>query len=352
MTTILIVDDHKHLAESLATTIPWDTHGVDEVRQAYSGMEAVETFEREPIDILITDIRMPVMSGIELIRIVRARYPQTDCILLTGHAEFEYARQAIELETAHYLLKPVKHDELVDAVTKLIGRRRLRSATDAETVRLKSDLVAAKAELELSAERERTRIAHDLHDIVGYTLTSSMIQLEAAKRQLASDRREEGLQRLQQSHDLMRRSLGQIREIFRIVPSVEPEGDLRTVLERFLQNAESAANIRVDRSFGLPEPVNDADRIKTLLHAALEGITNGIRHGNAAFFRFRLDGSDGELRFSLWNDGSPYGDGPSDGVGLKAMRERAARLGGYVRLSATKDPDGTMLTVTLPYDDR
>lgn len=61
-------------------------------------MEAFEIFESNTVDLLVTDIRMPVMDGIELIRRVRQLQPETHCVLLTAYGEFEYAREAIRLE--------------------------------------------------------------------------------------------------------------------------------------------------------------------------------------------------------------------------------------------------------------
>jgi YesN/AraC family two-component response regulator len=119
MVSVLIVDDHRHLVESLVETVPWASLGVANVAAAYSGSEALETIRRTKVDILITDIRMPGMSGLELIERARALRSGIECILLTGYAEFDYAVKAIELRTFRYLLKPVRTNELVECVRSL-----------------------------------------------------------------------------------------------------------------------------------------------------------------------------------------------------------------------------------------
>lgn len=131
MLSVLIVDDHPHLVEHLQTIIPWSELNVTRVFPAFSGREAWETVLRTPIDILITDIRMPGMSGLELIEKTRAVRPEISCILLTGYAEFEYARKAIELQTFRYLMKPVRLEELIACIRELAAGRRFPDSNHA-----------------------------------------------------------------------------------------------------------------------------------------------------------------------------------------------------------------------------
>lgn len=119
MKSVLIVDDHRHLVESLMTVIPWASLGLADVHGAYSGTEALELLRRERIDLLLTDIRMPGMNGLELIEQARELNGRIHCVLLTGYAEFEYARRAIELQAFRYLMKPVRPDELIACVRLL-----------------------------------------------------------------------------------------------------------------------------------------------------------------------------------------------------------------------------------------
>ncbi|XID92900.1 response regulator [Paenibacillaceae bacterium WGS1546] len=367
MTTLMIVDDHRHIVEDLATTIPWSAHGVDRVLQAYSGPEALERLDREPVDIVVTDIRMPAMSGLELIREIGTRSPATSCLLLTGHAEFEYARAAIEFGAAGYLLKPVRHEELVAAVNRIAAERAEKEAQAAETMRMrdmlqvelprmKAELLAARTDAAQAAEAERDRIVGDIHDIVGYALTAMIVQLEAAGKQLLTDR-EAGIERLEQSRRFARRSLDDIRETLGQLRNRYPgyndedgdsPSDLEGLIERFVQGAEQAVNITVERNVRLPDKIAEPALIKALMNALQEGITNGVRHGGAGKFRLSLEEVGGdELRFELWNDGIPFDDA-YPGNGLSIMSERIGRLGGRTALAATRHPDGTRLSILLP----
>ncbi|SDW77146.1 response regulator [Paenibacillus sp. CF384] len=122
MIQLMLVDDEPSVVDALALRIPWSSLGVVHVFKAYSGAEAWELFQSQQIDIVITDIRMPGMDGLELIRRVRAVRNRTQCLLLTGFAEFEYAQEALRSQVFDYLLKPIGNDELIASVSRLIAR--------------------------------------------------------------------------------------------------------------------------------------------------------------------------------------------------------------------------------------
>ncbi|MEF3304085.1 response regulator [Paenibacillus sp. GYB003] len=124
MFQLLIVDDEASVVDSLADTLPWRDIGITAVFKAYSGGEALETLKTNAIDIMMTDIRMPGMSGIELLALVRREWRRVKCILLSGHAEFAYAREAIRHDAHDYLLKPVGDDEVLAKVGQLVEKLR------------------------------------------------------------------------------------------------------------------------------------------------------------------------------------------------------------------------------------
>ncbi|WP_246469335.1 response regulator transcription factor [Cohnella nanjingensis] len=119
---LLIVDDESHVVDRLATTIDWESIGIAQVYRAYSGHEALAVMEQFSIDIVITDIQMPGMSGLDLIARIRRDWSKTKCVLLSGYSDFQYAKEAIQNQVEDYLLKPVTEQELLDAVAKLRGK--------------------------------------------------------------------------------------------------------------------------------------------------------------------------------------------------------------------------------------
>lgn len=122
MSQLLIVDDEAHVVERLATLVPWSSIGVTAVHKAYSAMEALEELHLHPIDVVLTDIRMPGMNGLELSEKISSNWKKTRCILLSGHADFEYAKEAIRHGASGYLLKPVKDKELLTTVSQVLKK--------------------------------------------------------------------------------------------------------------------------------------------------------------------------------------------------------------------------------------
>lgn len=112
MLQVLLVDDESYVVDDLEIAFPWTKYGVEKVFTAYSGMQALQIIERNSIDILITDIAMPGMTGLELITRVKEFNKTIKCILLTGYAEFEYAQEAIKQGVVDYLIKPLDHNKL------------------------------------------------------------------------------------------------------------------------------------------------------------------------------------------------------------------------------------------------
>ncbi|TLS53814.1 response regulator [Paenibacillus antri] len=121
MHPLLIVDDHAHIVEDIAGTIRWEELGVGPVYKAYSGHGALKVLEEHAVDIVMMDIKMPGMSGLELLDRIRSARPGTKCILLSGFAEFEYAKQAILAQISDYLLKPASNEEIIEVVSRVIG---------------------------------------------------------------------------------------------------------------------------------------------------------------------------------------------------------------------------------------
>jgi two-component system response regulator YesN len=118
---MLIVDDEPIICQGLRQTIPWDTIGVEVVGEAYDGVEALQFVTRQHVDLVLTDIHMDGMDGLELAKGLKELLPQIRIIILSGYDDFEYARQALRLGIEDYLLKPVNIEELM-AMVQSIGK--------------------------------------------------------------------------------------------------------------------------------------------------------------------------------------------------------------------------------------
>ncbi|WP_139995482.1 response regulator [Paenibacillus paridis] len=114
--SVFIADDERIQREGIVKHVPWQQLGMTIAGTAEDGEEALQKIGLLQPDILITDIKMPNMNGLELAAAVRQRYPRTRVIIISGYNEFEYARTAIELSANAYLLKPVNFDELLEVL--------------------------------------------------------------------------------------------------------------------------------------------------------------------------------------------------------------------------------------------
>ncbi len=118
---MLIVEDEQALRNGLAS-LPWREHGIALLPPARNGQEAIEQARENRVDILLTDIRMPGPSGIEVAEYIRQRYPESEILFLSGYGEFEYAQRAISLQACNYILKPSNPKDILTAVDEAKAR--------------------------------------------------------------------------------------------------------------------------------------------------------------------------------------------------------------------------------------
>lgn len=124
---ILLVDDQPNIISSLISCVPWHSLGISSIHTATSAAAAKEILMAHKIDILITDIEMPNEDGLSLINWIRDHNLNPECILLTSHADFFYAKRAISLRVAEYIIQPARDEDIINAVKKTIVKLEERS---------------------------------------------------------------------------------------------------------------------------------------------------------------------------------------------------------------------------------
>ena len=117
----IIIDDEKMIRMGMRKVIPWNTLGIGEVFVAKSGKEALEIIKENKPEIMITDINMDEMTGLDLIDRVKIFLPDIRILVLTGYDKFEYARQCIKLKVHDFFLKPIDEIQLIEAVKKQVA---------------------------------------------------------------------------------------------------------------------------------------------------------------------------------------------------------------------------------------
>jgi two-component system response regulator YesN len=120
MYQLMIVDDDIIIRRGLSQAIPWEEYGIGIAGVAGDGQTALQMMENKVPDIVIADIRMPRVDGLEFAKLVRAKYPEVKVILLTAYKDFEYAKTALQLQVCDYLLKPVDNQALLEVVNRAV----------------------------------------------------------------------------------------------------------------------------------------------------------------------------------------------------------------------------------------
>ncbi|MCI9479379.1 MAG: response regulator [Lachnospiraceae bacterium] len=118
----IIADDEIHICMLLKKLVDWESMGIEIIGQYMDGAAALEAVRTCRPDIVITDIRMPKISGLDIVKTCNAENIKCIFLLLSGHAEFEYAHMALKYNVENYLLKPVNKEELENNLRQIITR--------------------------------------------------------------------------------------------------------------------------------------------------------------------------------------------------------------------------------------
>ncbi len=166
---LLIVDDEIYAIQGIMDSVDWDNLSFDEILTANSYTQALQQFEDKEIDILLSDIEMPFGTGLDLVAWVKENHPETECIFLTCHDEFDFAKQAISLKCLDYLMKPVDPDKLkavlLQGIALIESRRRDEqykkyAQTYMATQEGSGDSQDEKSQLDVIEEAERYIMEH------------------------------------------------------------------------------------------------------------------------------------------------------------------------------------------------
>lgn len=115
MINVLIVDDEPFIRQGLKILINWNYYGYNIIGEASNGKEAIKFIEKNKVDLIISDIKMPEMDGLDLVKNIYQKWnKKIKCIMLSGYYEFEYAKKAIKYGVKEYILKPIEREELTN----------------------------------------------------------------------------------------------------------------------------------------------------------------------------------------------------------------------------------------------
>ena len=152
---IFLVEDEVIIRNGIKRSIDWEAEGYDFAGEASDGELAYPLILKEKPDILITDIRMPFMDGLELSRLVKEKLPDIQILLLTGFEEFEYAKEAIRIGVTEYLLKPISSAKLLEVLEKV--SEKIRKEREEKELLLRYSM-----EMRENTERDKMRFFNQL----------------------------------------------------------------------------------------------------------------------------------------------------------------------------------------------
>lgn len=140
MYTVLLVDDEEMVTQGLSRFVPWEETGFRVAGTASSADKALAFLEKTPVDLVITDITMPVKSGLDLIEALREKYPGIKTVILSGYSDFAYAQQAIRLGALDYLTKPINFGAIRTLLERVRAKLDEESQLSGSSVRLQEVL--------------------------------------------------------------------------------------------------------------------------------------------------------------------------------------------------------------------
>lgn len=174
MVGVFLVEDEYVVREGVKKSIDWKGHGMEMLGEANDGEIAFPQICKSKPDIVITDIKMPFMDGLELARLVKNEFPNIKIIILSGYGEFNYAKTAIELGVTDYLLKPITPDKLLEAVMKVAELVQKDRNSKANFIKFQNEM----------KENEDLARSSFFNDLISYKMNFEEIMLNAKKRKL------------------------------------------------------------------------------------------------------------------------------------------------------------------------
>lgn len=148
MYTLLIADDEPLIRNGVRRIIDWESLGFSTVYLAENGVEALDIIRENHVDLVLTDIVMPFMDGLELSEILSKEYPEIHIVILTGHEDFEYAKQSVNLGVKNYILKPVGAETLYKEMQSICEKLHMDNTQREYVTSLKKQLQQSIPELQ------------------------------------------------------------------------------------------------------------------------------------------------------------------------------------------------------------
>lgn len=185
MLKTIIIDDEALIREGLRTSIEWNNLGYEIIGEAADGEQAIELIQKTLPDVIITDIRMPFMSGLELVEFIKPTLPNAFIIIISGHDEFHYAQKALQLGVYDFILKPFDLDYFIKILTKikydytLRKRHQVKQIPAEDLQQLQCALIESAVFNRMPREQLDAKLgAYQLSSITDHYFSTTIVQID------------------------------------------------------------------------------------------------------------------------------------------------------------------------------
>ncbi|WP_124067148.1 response regulator [Clostridium sp. E02] len=291
--TLLIVDDEAEIRSGLRSIIPWEDYSISVISTAVNGAEALDKIRYYEPDIVITDIQMPGMNGLELVR--RAKEEQFDCsfVILSGYDEFEYARTAIKYGVKEYLLKPISTRDLTELILNLkediVSKRGMQSDQLSTLLKLRKAQISLRKQNLIPQLLRGELTALELKKIIdNYALSikdteSCAVLIQAFSSYRYADENAELTQTMDPLRDSLEKALNGSPALIADFPPAglllilnlpihsDPYGNLNQLLEEYIKSTGFVDTLQITAAIG--KSVSSLCEIQSSFQDARQTIT-------------------------------------------------------------------------------
>jgi len=358
-TKILIVDDEKMIRERLKRLLEMDDF---EVLTAEDGEKALNSFRQENPKIVIADIKMPGMDGIEILKAIKSESDKTEVIMMTGHGGIDTAIQALKAGAFSYIQKPVEYDELEIDINRALERQRLkRELSQAQSEKLHSAKLAAIGELSAGVAHEiKTPLAviRGNHEIFKRYVENNGIEDEKILRNLTNLL--ESVQRISKIVDGLQTFA---RADTVTVENIFVHDHINSTTE-MIQNIFEKENIFIIKEFNATDQ-NVAGNIGGFQQVIMNLLSNAkdAADGKKGVIRIRTENLNDQFILKISDEGcgitkenlervfesffTTKNVGKGTGLGLSISYSIIKEMKGKIEIDSKVD-EGTTFTITLP----
>lgn len=346
---ILIVDDEKSI-QKLLKLILEDF----QVTAVSSAKEALRFIQNKSCDLVITDLKMPGISGLELLKETKTFYPEIPVIMITGHGDKNAAIEAINNGVYDFLEKPFDDEVIIHSVKRALKQRNTSIEKDCLIEKLKdseSRLRSLSEKIILLQEEERKRISREIHDELGQLLVVLKIDLSILKKENPAICRDSPTA-VAQMEETLETTIQSVRKIAsNLRPSMLDNLGLTAAMDWQIKELKKHLDLDIKLKYDV-----DIENVEPLITTTFfrifqEGLTNVVKHAEASTIHISLLDKDDTLTLKIRDNGkgiNPEEINKTGSFGLMGIHERIAALGGSMEIGNVKALEGTCMTVQLP----